>query len=504
MPNEIELKLRIQAADIPRLRRHPALRRHLADKPVTRHLVSTYFDTLDLKLLAHDISLRVRRMSGGWFQAVKATGHSLAGLHQRMEWEDVINKASPDFSKITEPALASIFADQALRDALKPIFVTDVRRTEWQLQFNDGSAIEVALDLGELRVQVKPEAAEPIIEIELELKHGNAQHLFELALALQADIPLHIENVSKAQRGYAYYHAALPNIAKAEDIELNPKASTDEAFRQIVGECLRQLQSNEDIVLHGDDIEGVHQMRVALRRLNTASRVFRQKSASLKDELDWLGGLLGAARNWDVLCRETLPDVLESMGKIDSFELLMQRCKAAQQHAYTDLKSALVSQRYQRLLLSLGAWLESAQVPGPVKIGNFATRALRRQFKPLTDCKHDLNDLNAYQRHKIRIKAKHMRYAAEFFLSLYDSKKAQRHWQDFMKTLTDLQKSLGLLNDMATSEMLLHSLLSGRYKCDLEPICNLVLAWNAGRSAHGLSAANKSWRVLRQADTFWD
>src|SRR5687768_9207728 len=85
MPNEVELKLRIRAADVPRLRHHLAVRQALVGKPVTRRLTSIYYDTPTLALLDTDLSLRVRRMSGGWFQAVKGAGHSLAGLHQRME-----------------------------------------------------------------------------------------------------------------------------------------------------------------------------------------------------------------------------------------------------------------------------------------------------------------------------------------------------------------------------------------------------------------------------------
>lgn len=129
MQNEIELKLRINARDILRLRRHPAIRNHLIAEPVTRRLISTYYDTPELRLLDQSISLRVRRMSGGWFQAVKGSGHALAGLHQRFEWEDIIARGTPDFTKITEPSLARIFADQALRAALQPVFLTDVQRT---------------------------------------------------------------------------------------------------------------------------------------------------------------------------------------------------------------------------------------------------------------------------------------------------------------------------------------------------------------------------------------
>ncbi|HZV97688.1 MAG TPA: inorganic triphosphatase, partial [Methylophilaceae bacterium] len=317
MPNEIELKLRIATADIPSLRRHPALKQHLVGKPVTRKLVSIYYDTPELYLLDAAISLRVRRMSGGWFQAVKGAGHSLGGLHQRMEWEDIIAKGEPDFTKltkITEPGLARLFADQSLRDALKPVFTTDVQRTEWQLAYADGSAVEVALDLGELRVGesrtgelAAGNKREPITEVELELKHGDARHLFELALNLQADIPLHIENISKAQRGYGYYWPLAAKVSRAQEVKLRADMSPHEAFAQIAGECLRQLQSNQDVAAQGDDAEGVHQMRVAVRRLRGAIKCFKHEIGDLQDELRWLNGRLGAAREWDVLLQETLP-----------------------------------------------------------------------------------------------------------------------------------------------------------------------------------------------------
>jgi inorganic triphosphatase YgiF len=202
MAHEVELKLRIQPADAARLRRHPAIRSAVIGKPTTRNLISIYYDTPQLALLDAGISLRVRRMAGIWSQTVKGSGRSLAGLHQRMEWEDAIASGHPDFSKITEPALTEIFDDEALRTALIPIFSTEVRRTEWNLTFDNGDQVELALDLGEL---VVGEKREPINEIELELKGGNAGRLFDLALDLQQDIPLELENISKAQRGYAYY-----------------------------------------------------------------------------------------------------------------------------------------------------------------------------------------------------------------------------------------------------------------------------------------------------------
>ncbi len=495
MPNEIELKLRIATADVPRLRRHPAIRQRLVGKPVTRGLISIYYDTPDLKLLDAAISLRVRHMCGGWFQAVKGAGHSLAGLHQRMEWEDIIAKGEPDFTKITEPFLADIFADQALRDALKPIFITDVQRTEWQLQYEDGSAVEVALDLGELQVDKK---REPISEVELELKHGHASHLFHLALALQADIPLHIENVSKAQRGYAYYRPQIAGAAKAKAVALKAGMPADQAFQHIVGECLRHFQSNQEVALIGADPEGVHQMRIALRRLHVAFKLFKRNVTDLQDELRWLNANLAAARDWDVFLHETLPAARKALHTADAapglLELVQQHALAARQQTYKRLKRALHSQRYARLLLHLGAILTAEDHPVKGKLVKLAEHALQKAHEIMRKHGDNLNELTARQRHKFRIRSKHLHYAADFFAYIQKGKKQVLHTQPLIDHIKPLQKSLGQFNDMIVTERLLHVLARKQADADLQEAIKLIMEWNSNRAAKTSIQVGKAWR----------
>ena len=326
MPNEIELKLRIDAADTTRLFNHPALANGLEHGPLTRQLISTYFDTPDLRLLDAEISLRVRSMSGGWFQAVKAAGSSVAGLHQRMEWEDIISGSEPDFSKITEPALAAIFADRQLRDALQPMFVTDVARTEWQLRMPDGTALEVALDLGEL--QVGSHIRETISEVEIELKSGDAAQVFSLALALQADIPLTIENISKAQRGYGHYRMLPPSLSTLALAAL-PQALDKVALTKLVWACVHQVQSKQAL-LEADDSQlqqhAIAEIRSTLQYLLSALQLYKPTPAALLTEYHWLQDTAHA----------TQPD---------------------DQAAAHQLHTLLQSQRCQRLLLQTGAWL---------------------------------------------------------------------------------------------------------------------------------------------------
>lgn len=508
MPNEVELKLRIARRDAPRLRKHPAILIACIDKPVTRKLTSIYYDTPDLRLLDAEISLRVRRMAGGWFQAVKAAGSSLAGLHQRMEWEDVIAHGYPDFTRILDPGLVKIFSDETLREALSPIFKTEVQRTEWQLAFDNGDHIELALDLGQL---VAGKKREPIAEIELELKAGNAGHLFDLALELQQDIPLTLENVSKAQRGYAHYRPQPPTIFKAKLPDLKHHESATKAFKQIAWECMNHLQGNQEMVLQGKDVEGVHQMRVALRRLRSAFSLFRdmlgrENSAPLLEELRWITDTLGHARDLDVFITQTLPPLIAQFDQHGGLLKLHEKAVAAQGRAYRETRAALKSQRYHRLLLTLAAWLENerwrkagteAADPDVLEI---AETTLAKRYKSLRKHGKRLAQMHPEERHETRIAAKKLRYAAEFFISLYSSGKSHT----FINKLAQVQDRLGVLNDIAVTEQLLHRLAGARPDRTVTDALLLFSGWNTCNATHCLSHMNEAWREFSAQKIFWN
>ncbi|OIQ87789.1 inorganic triphosphatase [mine drainage metagenome] len=510
MPNEIELKLRISSTDLSRLRHHPAILAALTGRPVTRKLTSIYYDTPQLALLDAGISLRVRRMSGGWFQAVKAAGHSLNGLHQRMEWEDIIAAGHPDFSKITDPELTRIFDDPVLRAALAPIFTTEVQRTEWHLAWDNGDQVELALDLGTLLIDEGGERhpGEPISEIELELKGGDTVRLFDLALALQQDIPLQLENISKAQRGYAHYRPQPPAIVTARRTRLDRHGRASDAFRQIAQECLAQLQGNQEMVLHGQDAEGVHQMRIALRRLRSAVSIFgdsidRKCALPLLAEIHWIDGVLGAARELDVFAAQTLPPMLLHLHGHPGLLQLRARADDARADAYAAVRAALPSPRYQHLLLALGAWLEGNRwhEPGSAEpdVLDIARNMLGKRHRQLLRHGRKLAKAQPEQRHAARIAAKKLRYTAEFFASLYPGKKTQ----PLLRPLTRLQDVLGELNDIAVTESLVRQLAGNRPGRALDEALHLFAGWNASNAMHRLEDMEQVWRKFSRCVPFW-
>ncbi|PPD47613.1 MAG: hypothetical protein CTY12_03700 [Methylotenera sp.] len=507
MKDEVELKLSIDSKDAPRLLRHPAIANACIDIPNTHKLISVYYDTPDLKLLEAGISLRVRHVSGCWIQSVKSTGRSLTGLHQRMEWENVIAANHPDYTKILDPVLIKLFTDQKLRNALRPIFQTEIRRSEWQLAFDNGDKIELALDLGQLVVDNKSES---ISEIELELKAGHTGRLFDLALELQKFIPLMLENSSKAQRGYAYLRTEPPVIFKAQMPKLSGNADARSAFKQIAQVCINQLQRNEDMVLRGTDVEGVHQMRIALRRLRSAFTLFRkvlghENSAALLVEIGWLADTLGKARDLDVLITQTLPVVIAHFKHHKGLQMLRDKAITAQSEAYNEVRAALSSQRYHCLLLTLAAWLESERWQENTRsaknrlVIDIASANLSRRYKQLLQRGEHLDQMTPQERHAVRIAAKKLRYAAEFFASLYASKKSRV----FIRKLSQLQECLGVLNDIAITETLLHKIIGLQPSRALDEALHILSGWNANNATYNLTCMSDDWQIFTTIKPFW-
>jgi len=506
MANEVELKLRIATSDIPRLRRHPALKAAQASKPRTHNILSIYYDTPQLTLLDLDLSLRVRRISRNWIQTVKGKGAALAGLHQRKESEDIIAFGHPDYSKIIDPELTRIFDDEALRNSLVPIFSTEVRRTEWQLAFDNGDQIELALDLGEL---VAGEKREPISEIELELKQGNTGRLFEFALQLQQSIPLELENVSKAQRGYDYYRHQPPVIVKANPARLHRDLSAHAALKQIAWECLTHLQGNYDMVLYGDDVEGVHQMRIALRRLRSALSVFRsvaskESSAKIVEGLRWITGVLGHARDLDVFVTQTLPPLLQQLQDQPGLIVLNEKADQERLQAYAEVREALTSQRYHRLILTIGDWLENERwrETNTVECSVFdiAQTVLEKRHKQLKQHGRRLMQAHPEERHATRIAAKKLRYASEFFASLYPKARLR----DFLPALTKLLDNLGILNDITVTEGLIRRLIGGHPKPVLNEVLYLFIGWNACNAMYHKQGMERIWNRFSLQKPHWD
>ena len=227
-PREIELKLDVPIYSLPRLNRSALLKRaaRSAGKPAS--IVSVYFDTDKLKLHHKGLSLRVRRLGRRLVQTVKQENGAGAALFARNEWEQDIRAKQPDLDVARDTALAPLLTKK-LRESLKPVFETNVRRKVFQVQ-SGASEIEVSIDKGKVETGRQ---SSPLCEVELELKQGQAADLFKLAKTLADEVPVQLAVKSKADRGYALLTAEKPSAAKAAPVAVAPDADMQSAFHTI-------------------------------------------------------------------------------------------------------------------------------------------------------------------------------------------------------------------------------------------------------------------------------
>lgn len=510
MANEVELKLLIAQHDTERLLHHSVSETVVRRELLPQQLLSVYYDTPELDLKKHRTALRLRRSGNRWIQTVKTEGNVAGGLHERPEWENEITEDTVDFDVIPDPGIRKFFTDEKIRETLRPVFVTEFTRTSSLLEFASGDIVELSLDQGEIRAKEKQV---PICEVELELKAGNSARLFELALALQETIPMKLENVSKAERGYRLIVPVSLVPVKAQTLEFSPELSASDAFVRIVQGELIHLQANEEGALQGEDPEFIHQMRVALRRMRSALSVFsdlipREHSASLRAELRWLTEELDAARNWDVFVLDTLPPILTAFPDRQGLVLLKTESEELRQQQNARAREAITSSRYQRLLLQLGVWLcsqpwrEDAKNDDTVveeSISAFASRVLPKWRKRLKRQGKHLASLSSEERHQVRITAKKLRYAAEFFSSLYPHKRV-RHYLD---ALAGVQEVLGALNDAATTLLLLDRVSAEEDAVAQQRALELVRGWVGGRSQAQCKDLEDTWANFVDQKVFW-
>jgi triphosphatase len=506
---ETELKLLVAPAEVARFRGLALLRQRAVGKPVTRALRDVYFDTPEHHLKDQGLALRVRRVGAGFIQTLKRIGQVPSqGLYQRGQWEVPIDGAVPQPQLLIalagpDSVCGKLLADLGPGQVLEPVFQTQMRRTVWRLQLQPGTEVEVALDRGQLSNGFE---CEPVSEVELELKSGGpAAVLFDLALELLEHLPLRIGRSSKAERGYALGAPELAAAVAAGPLELKAGSSVEEGFQVIAAHCLAQIQANAAGVELGHDPECVHQMRVGIRRLRCALRLFEpwvRAPQPLLDELSWLRGELGAARDADVLAEATLPGLIRACPGQAALPVLEQVAAATAAARRAQAAQAVISVRYARLVLGLAGWLACAGRHEGLDERVLAARAepLRRQARKILAHRHrtlmrrgkGLAHATFAQCHQLRIAAKMARYASEFFLSLYPSGAAQRSLRRYLERLAMLQDGLGGLNDAAVADRLLGQLQADQPQCS--DGASFARGYLCAASRHDLSQMARRWK----------
>jgi inorganic triphosphatase YgiF len=517
IPREIELKLEVPEESTGRLARSPVLKAAKGGARKPADLVSVYFDSRKHKLRARGLSLRVRRVDGHHLQTIKQDAGS-AGLFTRNEWEQKVDGREPDLgaARASEPLLRT-----KLPRRVRPLFETRVRRTVYPIRCED-SEIELTIDKGKVHAGGR---SAPLCEVELELKRGNPIALFKAARELADDIPVQLATASKADRGYSLLDGQQREAVKAASVALTPHVSCEQAFRTIARACLRQLVANRGVTLSGN-AEGLHQMRVALRRLRAAISLFGgmlsdRQTQELKGRLKWIGGELGPAREFDVFLKHVVLPLRRDKPDGPGVRVLARELERERAEAFERAHAAIESSSFRKLMLDLAAWIEagdwSLNTHGRIKtqretpVAGFATEALDRRRKRILKRGARLKQLDSQRRHKLRIATKKLRYATEFFQEAFPGGKSKKRRRAFLESLEQLQDALGELNDIAVHESLSARMLDAKNVNGTHHSERAKKAFAAGRlsgreearAASVLKQAQHAFRSFAKAKPYW-
>lgn len=499
MSVETELKLRIAPEHLNRLKQHPFLKTLSTSRATTRKLYNIYYDTPELDLHQRAMALRLRRIGRQWLQTLKGGGGVQAGLHQRNEWETPVAGEALDFDALKASGASRL--PHGIRKKLQPLFVTDFSRTTRILAFG-GAEIELCMDSGEIRAGKK---SRPISELELELKSGEPQQLFKLALALLDIVPLEVEQTSKAEYGYRLFAPSKPAITKASIPELPKSTELPDALQAMIWSCLHHAQANVSGAVQKLDEEYLHQVRVALRRLRvvlamTASVRADAELIALHAQVAELCIEFGRLREWDVFITQILLPIRAHLRKQPGLHGLLRTSEKLREKHHVAVVKRLQSQDYQRLLLRFGAWMLGEywrdMSANDLKLSRFAVQMLDKRSRQVGKRGKSHAAANPGQLHALRIACKKLRYTAEMFASLFDSPRTK----GYLSALAALQDTLGLLNDIAVTHRLLDELDAGAEHESISLIRGWIEHDYMGRRSVNLNA---EWKKFFRQKPFW-
>ena len=303
-------------------------------------------------------------------------------------------------------------------------------------------------------------------------------------------------------------HPAQP--VKARTAHIHKKMSPDDAFRTTLSDCLAQMTANVGVLRAGRSVEGLHQLRVGLRRLEVALKSFGEAFEQpwleeLRGRSKVLSSRLAPARDLDVFLEELLAAPAKAFSgedEVEMFAVLRAEAEEARQKAWKQASACIASPDFT-IFLDDVAGLAQSRLPlaHQNKLGPMARRMLRRQAarakkRGRAARSHEEGDL-----HRLRIALKKLRYTSEFFAPLYNKKKVKRYLAQIKK----LQETLGRLNDIAHARSVIAQLAPASQKNSgiLRFAAGTVQGWYRARQPRLVKRAMKHWNKLRKTEAFW-
>jgi CHAD domain-containing protein len=438
-----------------------------------RTFTSTYHDTADRRLARNGITLR-RRVENG----VSRWQLKLPRAAGRLELEQRGGPARVP-SKLA-PLLAGVLRGVELEAAA----TLRTRRTGKRASIGGGT-VEAVVD--QVVLLEGRREADTFTELEVELVDGDPRAVKEAELALRKAGAKAVDQQPKALR-YLGIEAVEP---------LTNGAAAIDRVRARIEDQYGQILRHDPGVRVGDDPEDLHDLRVAVRRLRALLRaadslLVPEWSEPLRNELKWLGGELGAVRDLDVLLEHLRAEAAELHEDELAFAEVLQRLEADRVEARERALVALRSDRYAELLNSLEAAANAPQARAlDAKLDELAAREFRRLAKAVAGLEDDASDAEL---HRVRIKGKRARYAAELAEPVA-GKAASR----FVKRAKGFQDVVGAHQDAVVAEERLRVLAPQLASTEAVVAAGRMIERQRSRRREAREKLPKAWTRLERS-----
>jgi CHAD domain-containing protein len=432
---ELELKLAVEGSFAPSIATERAGVAGVTEL-APLDLRATYHDTPDLRLARSGITLRHRTGEAdraGWTLKLPA-GHDSSS-------RDEIEFDGPG-SEVPDEA-ADLIAAFVRNAVLTPVARLRTRRRRWSLRDRAGRELAELVD-DRVSVLQRGRVTDRFRELEIEGRGIDRDGLERIARVLTENGAATAPQIPKLVRALGSRAIAPPEVVAPE---VGPALPASEAVRAAIARGVERIIGNDPRTRLGE-VEALHQMRVGARRLRSDLRTFQTLlepgwADGLRDELRWIGGVLGDVRDLDVMLERLHRDA----GELEpDLRPLFEAIEARRAQARAALLDALRTARYGELLDRLveGAGNPEVTAAAGAPSGQALPSLARRAWKKLERKASALGDDSRDEDfHRVRVLAKRARYGAEAVGPALGTKRARR----FARRAAALQDVLGDLQD---------------------------------------------------------